>query len=164
MLCRWTVWQEGSRGEAGRALRPTRRSCGRGARVLPGQPGPQRLRSAFAAPDPGPCPCRGWASRGQVVRNRRAPVPALARTMSQQVQRGGDNIQGAEGLIPPKVLEPRLDILGRGRGPVRYGGAISTHRRMSSCPSDRMKCARRARMISRPAMACASSGEALGPS
>ena len=43
------------RGEAGRALsRPTRRSCGRGARVLPGQPGPQRLRSAFAAPDPAP--------------------------------------------------------------------------------------------------------------
>ena len=34
--------------------RPTRRSCGRGARVLPGQPGPQRLRSAFTAPDPAP--------------------------------------------------------------------------------------------------------------
>ena len=47
-------WQECRRGEAGRAARPTRRSCGRGARVLPGQPGPQRLRSAFIAPDPAP--------------------------------------------------------------------------------------------------------------
>ena len=48
------MWQSAGGARPAVPSRPTRRSCGRGARVLPGQPGPQRLRSAFTAPDPAP--------------------------------------------------------------------------------------------------------------